>query len=66
MGITFLWTQVISRTLFDYMETGSIIGCLIDGVQPPSVSGTDNNGTLSPFVHELLAAYQKSSSHMRM
>ena len=66
MRITFLWTQVISRTLFGYTKTGRNIDYLIDGVQPPSVSGTDNNGTLSSYVHELFAAHPKSSSHMQM
>ena len=47
MPITFLWIQVISHTLLEYTEPRRVIGYLIYGVQPPSVSGTDSNAIMT-------------------
>ena len=66
LRIIFLWTRVILQTLLDYTKPGRAIGYLIDTVQPPSISETYSNGTLTSYFHVSCVVHLESSSHIWM
>ena len=66
MGITLLWTWVLSRALVDYTGIERVIGGLLDTVQASSVSGTDSNETIASYLHRSLAVQPGSNDHGRM
>ena len=48
------------------METGRIIGYLLDTIQASSISGTDSNGTITSYFLTSLGVHPESNNHVHM
>ena len=63
---TFLWSWMIPRVLVDYTDMGRIIGHILDDVQAPCVSATNNIGSITSYFYISMVVHLESNDYLRI
>ena len=57
---------MIPRVLVDYTDMGRIIGHILDDVQAPCVSATNNIGSITSYFYTSMVVHPRSDDHLRI